>query len=307
MHPNHHHNIHNHRITTSIPVHSSNNRLLNNTVFHNNQYTFSLNRYDDSGYLESPFQLESRPLSSASLYGDGQKISRGTKSDIGVPCRRPSTSKAILHSSGVHNRNKDKLPSVKSDFLLSYLNNNHNTTSTTTTSSNCNAYSNYKPTTNIQNQNNRNVNNNSESIDCTNSTAYHISGVSTSDYLETYKTGIKSFYTTSSNNKLEMNDYSRTNNPSHTNNTKTTTTNNTINEHQRNRIINFVNRSTDSMNLDAIPMPGSASYEFRQPRAATNVVGPLLYVDPTSDSPSNSSNHNIVDTMQNSSLKSVSK
>lgn len=156
MHPNHHQcNYNNHRIT-SIPVHNSNNRLTNNTVFHNNQYTFSLNRIGDGGYLDP------RPLSAASLYGDGQRITRGTKSDIGVPCRRQSTSKALLHSSGVH---KSKLPSVKSDFLLSYLNNN------------------------------------SKPNECTNSSAYQISGVSTSDYLETYKTGAKRLYSSSS--KLE--------------------------------------------------------------------------------------------------------
>lgn len=108
------------------PVHSSNNRLYNNMVFHNNQYTFSLNRDggDGCGFLEA-----TRPLSAASLYGgDGGKVSRGTKSDIGVPCRRPqssSSSSAATSSKRDHNSssNRSHIPSVKSDFLLSYLNN----------------------------------------------------------------------------------------------------------------------------------------------------------------------------------------
>lgn len=284
MHPNHHHNIYNHRnTTTSIPVHNSNNRLINNTVFHNNQYTFSLNRYDDSGYLES------RPLSSASLYGDGQRISRGTKSDIGVPCRRPSTSKSLFNnSSNVHyNRNKDKLPSIKSDFLLSYLNNNQIEPNT----NNLNVM--HQKNHAHNNQHERNLNNNSESNDCINSTAYHISGVSTSDFLETYKTGAKYFYTNSS--KLENN--IRTH-PSHT-----------INEQQRNRIINFANRSNDdamndAKNVVATSINASGSYNSRQ---TSNVVGPLLYIDPNSESHSNNTTHsNLADT-QNHSSKSVSK
>lgn len=146
MHPNHHQcNYNNHKFistttttpsitnTQSIPVvHNANNRLPNNTIFQNNQYTFSLNRNggDGGGYLDP------RPLSAASLYGDGQRVVRGTKSDIGVPCRRPSTTataaaaaKSMLHHTGHNNGGptshaKSKLPSVKSDFLLSYLNNN---------------------------------------------------------------------------------------------------------------------------------------------------------------------------------------
>lgn len=301
MHPNHHHNIHNHRTTTSIPVHNSNNRLINNTVFHNNQYTFSLNRYDDSGYLES-----TGPLSSASLYGDGQRISRGTKSDIGVPIRRPSASKAMLNNrSNVHyNRNKDKLPSVKSDFLLSYLNNNHNDSSqSVNTSSHCQTHNSSDRCTS---------NNNSESNDCTNmSSAYHISGVSTSDFSENYKTGAKYFYSnpnTSPNlnsNSISNSNHSRVDNNDrmdrHTNHSSLA-----INEQQRNRIINFVNRTHGASNADTSKnciSTASSSYENRQ---TSNVVGPLLYIDPTSESPSNSSNPIMTDT-QNHSFKSVSK
>lgn len=93
-------------------------------VFHNNQYTFSLNRDggDGCGFLEA-----TRPLSAASLYGgDGGKVSRGTKSDIGVPCRRPqssSSSSAATSSKRGHHSTRSHIPSVKSDFLLSYLNN----------------------------------------------------------------------------------------------------------------------------------------------------------------------------------------
>ncbi|XP_031634459.1 band 4.1-like protein 4 isoform X2 [Contarinia nasturtii] len=275
LHPNHHYNIHNHRTTTttSIPVHSSNNRLSNNTIFHNNQYTFSLNRYDDSGYLES-----TGPLSSASLYGDGPRVSRGTKSDIGVPIRRPS--KALLNSSSnIHyNRNKDKLTSVKSDFLLSYLNNNHNG-SNTSASKNC-----------AHNSSDRcSLNNNSDSNDCTNSSAYHISGVTTSDFSKTYKTGAKYFYSnvnTSTNSnlnsnsrRLETNDL--TDRINTTNTITTTQSSHTINEQQRNRIINFLNRPHVTSNVDA------------------------KNFDPKSKSPSNSSNQIMTDTgIQNYSFKS---
>lgn len=149
-HPNHHQcNYNNHKLlsistttpsitnTQTIPVvHNANNRLPNNTIFHNNQYKFSLdhqilnrNGGDGGGYLDP------RPLSAASLYGDGQRVVRGTKSDVGVPCRRQSTTaaaKSMLHQhnhggSGTGSHTKSKLPSVKSDFLLSYLNNNSKT------------------------------------------------------------------------------------------------------------------------------------------------------------------------------------
>lgn len=309
MHPNHHHNIHNHRTTTSIPVHNSNNRLINNTVFHNNQYTFSLNRYDDSGYLES-----TGPLSSASLYGGdgGQRISRGTKSDIGVPIRRPSASKAMQPNSrsNVHyNRNKpnNQLPSVKSDFLLSYLNNNHNDSSHSV-----NATSNNQS---HHHQSDRcTLNNNSETNDCTNtSSAYHISGVSTSDFSDNYKTGAKYFYSnsnpsTNSNSNSISNLNSNHSRVEHTDRMDRSTnhSSHTINEQQRNRIINFVNRSHGSPSADASKnsiSSASGSYENRQ---TSNVVGPLLYIDPTSESPSNSSNPIMTDT-QIHSFKSVSK
>lgn len=306
LHPNHHHNIHNHRTTTttSIPVHSSNNRLCNNTVFHNNQYTFSLNRYDDSGYLES-----TGPLSSASLYGDGPRVSRGTKSDIGVPIRRPS--KALLNSSSnIHyNRNKDKLTSVKSDFLLSYLNNNHN---------DCNTSASKNIAHNLNDR--CSLNNNSDSNDCTNSSAYHISGVTTSDFPETYKTGAKYFYSnvnTSTNSnlnsnsrRLESNDRITTTTTSTNTNTNTNTnpSSHTINEQQRNRIINFVNRPHATSNLDAKNCSTSSVSGPYENRKTSNLVGPLLYVDPNSKSSSNSSNQIMTDTdTQNHSFKSVSK
>lgn len=383
MHPNHHLNIHNHRTTTttntntnttitttascsststsytttstSIPVHSSNNRLLNNTVFHNNQYTFSLNRYDDSGYLES-----TGPLSSASLYGDGPRISRGTKSDIGVPIRRPSASatKSLLNSNSsnnfVHynrsssNADKPKLPSVKSDFLLSYLNNNHHHSDSPPNNqphhgSKCQTPHNqsmqnggqngdhyHHPQQQQQQQQHRcSINNNSELNECTNmSSAYHISGISTSDFSENYKTGAKYFYSNvtnapstahsnpNSNSMLNLNSaYSNSNsNPNKLEfndrmDRSTNRSTHSINEQQRNRIINFVNRSHGSPRTDAgcknsISTPSaSGSYESRQ---TSNVVGPLLYIDPTSESPSNCSNPIMTDT-QNHSFKSVSK
>lgn len=317
MHPNHHHNIHNHRTTTtSIPVHSSNNRLINNTVFHNNQYTFSLNRYDDSGYLES-----TGPLSSASLYGDGQKVSRGTKSDIGVPIRRPSAKAMLNNYSDVHyNRNKNnKLPPVKSDFLLSYLNNNHND------SNSANAAKNHA---NNQSDHRCNLNNNSESNDCTNSSAYHISGISTSDFSETYKTGAKYFYSktntstnsnanSNSNPSTHSNSYSHSHSsfPQNSNSSKVElndhadrSINNpsrTINQHQRNRIISYENHSHGSASADAKNNTSFASGSYENHQTA-NVVGPLLYIDPTSEPPSNSSNQTMNDT-QNHSFKSVSK
>lgn len=176
MHPNHQQNNRN----LIAPVHSSNNRLYNNTVFHNNQYTFSLNRDGDGGYLDS------RPLSSASLYsGEGGRVSRGTKSDIGVRCRRPSSSsttmKHLTHSNSIttsqHNqqssaltRHKSKIPSVKSDFLLSYLSNAQQ-----------------------QQQQQQNVS----------LSAYHISS-GVSDYLENYKAGAADARLMYSNNKIDQ-------------------------------------------------------------------------------------------------------
>lgn len=391
VHPNHHLNIHNLRTnttttntnttitttascsststsyttttSTSIPVHSSNNRLLNNTVFHNNQYTFSLNRYDDSGYLES-----TGPLSSASLYGDGPRISRGTKSDIGVPIRRPSASatKSLLNSNSSNNfvhynrsssNDKSKLPSVKSDFLLSYLNNNHHHSDNPPNNQahhgikchnqsiqsggqgqngdhhNHQHHHNHHQQQQQQQQHRCSINNNSELNECTNmSSAYHISGISTSDFSENYKTGAKYFYSNvtnaansahpnpNSNSMLNLNSsYSNSNSNSNANPNKlefndrmdrsTNRSAHSINEQQRNRIINFTNRSHGSPRTDAgcknlISTPSaSGSYENRQ---TSNVVGPLLYIDPTSESPSNSSNPIMTDT-QNHSFKSVSK
>lgn len=192
MHPNHHqyNYYNNHKTTTtttstssSIPVHNANNRLPNNTVFHNNQYTFSLSRNADGGGY-----LDPRPLSAASLYGDGPRISRGTKSDIGVPCRRQSsTSKALLHnhnaSTGVH---KTKLPSVKSDFLLSYLNNNSKANNDDVVGLGSGCHVGYGGRTQQAN-----------SI----TSPYYISGGCTTDYLEPYRPDPKRLYSSSS--KLE--------------------------------------------------------------------------------------------------------
>lgn len=306
MHPNHQHNLYNHKptttqptTTTSIPVHStSNNRLINNTVFHNNQYTFSLNRYDDSGYLES------RPLSSASLYGDGHRISRGTKSDIGVPCRRPSKSQ-LNSSTNIHynHRDKDKLPSVKSDFLLSYLNNNHNDINNMTSNSMPYKYQMQS------NQNLRNLNNNSDLNDCTNSMAYHIpcvsSATSTNDFLDTYTADAKCFY--SNNSKLNVIDQIRTTNPSqilneypkqHQHHQQRNSTSNATNHSNDSIIFNDRNKTTTTATS---LLPGS--YENRQ---ASNVVGPLLYIDPTSEASYISSNPNMID-KSNHSFDSVSK
>lgn len=292
LHPNHHHNIHNHRITPSIPVHSSNNRLSNNTVFHNNQYTFSLNRYDDSGYLESC------PLSSASLYGDGPRISRGTKSDIGVPIRRPSkgllnSSNSIIHS----NQNKDQLTSVKSDFLLSYLNNNQ-----------CKSGSSKNVAHNLSDRSS--LNNNGKLNDCINSSAYHISGVSTSDYTEMYKNGAKYLYPNTNTHTI-LSTTSKTNSNSsgleHINRMDhpSNHSSHTVNEQQRNQIINFVNRSKGTSNSDAKNSTSSASGACDN-RQTSNVVGPLLYIDPTSESSNNTSN-NIMTDIQNYSRKNVSR
>lgn len=93
--------------TTTAPVHNSNNRLINNcTVFQNNQYTFSLSRISGNGVGLSPNgYLEARPLSSASIHGDGSiRVSRGTKSDIGVPVSRQSSSKIFLANQRAQNQ-----------------------------------------------------------------------------------------------------------------------------------------------------------------------------------------------------------
>lgn len=159
----------NHNLSTPIggsrqsiiaPVHSSNNRLYNNTTFQNNQYTFSLNR-DGVGGLASggvdSFNngggfLSSHPLATTSPYAvqGGVRSGRGTKSDIGISCRRPSTSSSSTTSKHTarssngntrtstkstnhhhqqatqpqsHHSKSSRIPSVKSDFLLSYLSN----------------------------------------------------------------------------------------------------------------------------------------------------------------------------------------
>lgn len=111
--------------TATAPVHNSNNRLINNcTVFQNNQYTFSLSRISGNGVGLSPNgYLEARPLSSASIHGDGSiRVSRGTKSDIGVPVSRQSSSKIFLANQRAQNQISQQ-PSNNS-YLSSLTTNN---------------------------------------------------------------------------------------------------------------------------------------------------------------------------------------
>lgn len=141
------HHQNNTKHSSTVSVHNSNNRLINNTVFENNQYTFSLSRISGmssvSGVGLSPNgYLETRPLSSASIHnGDhthgssnsSRIISRGTKSDIGVPVRRQSSSSTSTTTSNSsknnqflsnsHSHNKIKSTTIKSD-LISYISNN---------------------------------------------------------------------------------------------------------------------------------------------------------------------------------------
>lgn len=167
VHPNHNTNlstpIGGSRQSIIAPVHSSNNRLYNNTTFQNNQYTFSLNREGASGHASGGVDsfnngggfLSSHPLANTSPYAvqGGVRSARGTKSDIGISCRRPSTSSSSTTSkhtarssngnsrtrSSHHNQQQlqqshqssnnsksSRIPSVKSDFLLSYLSNSAN-------------------------------------------------------------------------------------------------------------------------------------------------------------------------------------
>lgn len=149
---------------------------------------------------------------------------------------------------------------------------------------------------------NNNNNNNSESNDCTNSTAYHISCVSTSDFLDTYKTDAKYFHPNNSIlSKLEEPiDQIRITNPSIHTHTH-------FSEQQRNRFINYMNRSHDSLSLNAKNNQTSPASGSNENRPTSNVVGPLLYVDPSSEAPPhNRSNPNMIDT-QNHTIDSVSK
>lgn len=111
--------------------------------------------------------------------------------------------------------------------------------------------------------------------------------MATNDYLETYKTGAKHFYANSTS-RLDRNS---------TADIHTTTHNSqqTINELQRNRIINFVNR-TDSMAANG----GNGG------NAPPNHVGvgPLLYRDSNPDSGKNK--RNFTDA-QYQSMQNVSK
>lgn len=265
MHPNHHQNLYtNHKTTSSIPVHNSKNGLYNNSVCRNNPYAFSVNCYDDSGYLES------RPLSSASFYGDGQRVSRGTKSDIGVPCRRQSACKIQSNKNqcpqyGLTHENR--LPSVKSDFLLSYLNNNNHNEYNNRATNVMGAQRKERTTHNAHI-----VNNKIDSNEYSNIAAYHISGVSGHTTSDMFRTDAKYFSTSSSSN-VESNERTRT------------SSTRKINEQQRNRIINFLNRSsTDSSNdMKSIFKDANAMSDVGVTHSTSNVVGPLLYVDPTSD------------------------
>lgn len=323
MHPNYHHTNQNHRNATTTTTNTttttitntpfsvynnnpanSNNRLHSNTVFHNNQYTFSLNRYDDSGYLES------RPLSSASLYGDGHRVSRGTKSDIGVPCHRPASSSSSLSSSAlkqsgamahasIHSNvgHKSKLPSVKSEFLLSYLNNNHKQCSNGAIHRNSHSHSNSHSQAN-------NDNNLNELNDCTSglsaTSAYRISGVATNDYLETFKTGAKHFYANSTS-RLDRNHSSSIAATAATvdihNTTTTHNSQHTINELQRNRIINFVNRTESTANGGIGGIGGGNA-------SKNSGVGPLLYLNSNPEYNKNKCNYTDA---QYQSMQNVSK
>lgn len=260
MHPNHHqyNYSNNHKTaftsiatsttttTTSsshIPVHNANNRLPHNTIFHNNQYTFSLNRNGDGGGY-----LDPRPLSAASLYGDGPRVTRGTKSDIGVPCRRQTSSKASAllhnnhstssssssHTTGVH---KSKLPSVKSDFLLSYLNNNNSNKT--------------------NNDNVMGLDDAQGSGQSSITSPYYISGGYSNDYLEAYRNESKRFY--ASSGKLDE----------HANRTD---------RHQtRSGVHKFGRHSNNALN----DRKSNSSHHNANTtnNANSNNVGPLLYLD----------------------------
>lgn len=176
LHPSRHQYFKN---STTAPVHNSNNnnnRLANNTIFQNNQYTFSLSRISGnySGVGLSPNgYIEPRPLSSASIHGEGsfRLTNRGTKSDIGVPIRRQSNKKNFFNGSNIIK----KTPSVNSE-LISYISNNNNSN-----------------------------NNASNNLQCTNNSTYFITGgynntptttttktsTKSKDYLENYKASTK--------------------------------------------------------------------------------------------------------------------
>lgn len=319
MHPNHHHNVYNHKPTstttttttttststaTPIPVHNSKNGPYNNNVYRTSPYAYNVNCYDDSGYLES------RPLSSSSFYGDGQRVSRGTKSDIGVPCRRPTASKiqssnnnTAVQYGRIH---ENRLPSVKSDFLLTYLNNNH-------TDDNIQAkgampmHRRERPTHTAQPRDHY-VSDKKHSRGCTKATAYHISGILGNNGSDMSKTDgsdmSKPFSTTTiTNSKLEYNEHIRTS-PSHK-----------INEQQRNRIINFLNRSVTEPSSHAHNTTNSQNAiqskfasNLCDSRQASNVVGPLLYVDPTSETlPSNNTTCSNSRAKQSHPFQAVSK
>lgn len=155
--------------TATAPVHNSNNRLINNcTVFQNNQYTFSLSRISGNGVGLSPNgYLEARPLSSASIHGDGSiRVSRGTKSDIGVPVSRQSSSKIFLANQRAQNQiteqpsNNSYLSSLQTQTNNSYSKNVLSSISGGYSSNTIDYLENYK-TASLKNYN---VNNNNACI-----------------------------------------------------------------------------------------------------------------------------------------------
>lgn len=263
---------HSQRSVASIApaVHSSsNNRLYNNTIFTNNQYTFSLSRNGGYGYAQSSGDggyLDTRPFSTASLYEDSGRVSRGTKSDIGVSSRRhhPSSSKSFINN---QSDCKSKLPSVKSDFLLSYLSN----------SSSCNTAGNTSRTNSLA------------------SGAYHISDGS--DYH--FKTASKYLHSSGNGNASKRN-HSGNAQPrqsaaaaasniclSPTTSVMNNSSNNNNGNNQRNNSVVNTSNFASQMN--------------------SNAVGPLLYLD-SSASNRLMSNHEYTSNSQlYQSMQSVSK
>lgn len=138
----------------------------------------------------------------------------------------------------------------------------------------------------------RNDNNLNELNDCTNASAsaYRISGVATNDYLETYKTGAKHFYANSTS-RLDRNGTATDIHTATATAAAAHHSQQTINELQRNRIINFANRSVDST------ANGGGN-------ATNNAHGPLLYLD---SNPECSKNKRNFTDAQYQSMQNVSK
>lgn len=251
-------------------VHStSNNRLYNNTIFANNKYTFSLSRNGGYGYAQCSGgdggYLDTRPFSTASLYEDSGRVSRGTKSDIGVSSRRHPSSKSLINN---HADCKSKLPSVKSDFLLSYLSNS---------SSSCNTGNATSRTNNLA------------------SGAYHISDGSdyhfktVSKYLHSSGNGGNASKRNHSGCNAQPRQVAATNiclSPTTSVNNNSSNNNNNNENNQRNSVVNTSNYASQ-MN--------------------SNAVGPLLYLD-SSASNRMMGNHEYTSNSQlYQSMQSVSK